>query len=213
MFKRSLKGFTLIEMVVVIIIIGILSAVSLPLFSKAVSAAHQGAFLQMQGELASQLKTLASEWQMQGNGQPALIVDNKNTFTMNSAGYPIGVNGSLFSQGLSGSQACLTMANILTNMLNTKFGAFVQQDVSSGVNTYLQSNKTDTAHPIFSYDYLVVANDLGCDFVYMKDIQTPIVLFYDPGNNMPLYYAVSSSISDIMNLDAMQNSARTSGTP
>lgn len=62
------KGFTLIELVVVIIILGILAAVALPRFMDATKDAHRAAVEGTAGALASAVTLVRSQYELNRNG-------------------------------------------------------------------------------------------------------------------------------------------------
>lgn len=69
MFKRlkNSKGFTLIELMIVIAIIGILAAVAIPQFSKYRARAYNSASLSDARNLRTDLEGYYSEWQAYPN--------------------------------------------------------------------------------------------------------------------------------------------------
>ncbi len=66
--QRPQRGFTLIELVVVIAILGILAAVALPRFINATKDAHEAALKGTAGALASAVLLVRSQWELNRNG-------------------------------------------------------------------------------------------------------------------------------------------------
>ena len=90
------KGFTLVELVVVIVILGVLAAVALPRFMNATEDAHTSAVKGTGGALAAGVALLHSQWELNRakgdlNADPG---DNINNFgagnvDVSSAGWPV----------------------------------------------------------------------------------------------------------------------------
>ncbi|WP_455229928.1 prepilin-type N-terminal cleavage/methylation domain-containing protein [Geopseudomonas aromaticivorans] len=94
------KGFTLIELVVVIVILGVLAAVALPRFMNATEDAHSAAVSGTGGALAAGVALVRSQWELNrakgvatphtnvaGFGNGLVDVDSTN-------GWPVGTSTS-----------------------------------------------------------------------------------------------------------------------
>ncbi len=93
------KGFTMIELVVVIAILGILAAVALPRFMEASKDAHRAAVAGTAGALASSVALVRAQWEI--NRSKAITDPNTNVagfgegvVDVNDKGWPIGVSGT-----------------------------------------------------------------------------------------------------------------------
>lgn len=98
MEMQKQKGFTLIELVVVIVILGVLAAVALPRFMDATEDAHTAAVKGTGGALAAGVALVHSQWELNRakgdlNADPN---DNINNFgagnvDVSAAGWPVAV--------------------------------------------------------------------------------------------------------------------------
>ena len=64
-------GFTIIELVVVIILLGVLAAVALPRFIEVSDEAHTAQVEAVAGAFATGVQTARAVWQLNGEGGPA----------------------------------------------------------------------------------------------------------------------------------------------
>lgn len=105
---KNSKGFTLIELVVVIVILGILAAVALPRFMNATQDAHRAAVEGAGGALASAVVLVRSQWEInrsKGVATPNANVAGfgNNDVDVNDSGWPLGTGGTLDCVGLWGA--------------------------------------------------------------------------------------------------------------
>ena len=80
---NKVKGFTLIELVVVIVILGILAANALPKFINLQDEANNAVMLSMKGALESANKLISLKVISYGKEKPAVIGSNGMAYSKN----------------------------------------------------------------------------------------------------------------------------------
>jgi MSHA pilin protein MshB len=143
--QRS-KGFTLIELVVVIVVLGILAAVALPRFISVTKDAHESAVKGVGGALASAVLLVRSQWEVNRN--------NGSTTTPNTnvAGFGDGLVDVNASGWPLGTGAALNCVQVWTNIL---------QGSAPSVGTV-----STVAAPV---DYVATTAGTTCTYTYQLD--------------------------------------------
>jgi len=157
---RNQKGFTIIELVVVILLLGILAATALPRFIDVTDQAHDAVFESTVGGFTTGVSMYRAQYF--ANGQPTSVTIDGQAVAMNGNGYP--------------------------QVLGENDGAFVSATSSAGVcrdvfNSVLQSGRptitVDTTTPEFAMDSL--ADIATADFTFTEDVTADFRVFFFEG--------------------------------
>lgn len=162
------QGFTLIEIVVVIVLIGILSAVALPRFYDFTGQATEAATEGVKAAMSSSIGMTQASWLAQGKPS-SITLDNGKTMYLNGKGYPV---GSTSTTKMTASGCQFVLENLLSDN-SVRIGS-IDEATALSSGAAISSN----------YDYVAYA---------ASDISTKKLLTQTLGSSHCFYLSTSSA--------------------
>ena len=107
---KKQQGFTIIELVVVILLLGILTATALPRFMDVTEDAHEAVVGAVTGGLGTSIALYRAQWY--ADGQPDTVTGGDFDGLVHRQGYPTGIaayTSSLTANSMTTSNMCVTI--------------------------------------------------------------------------------------------------------
>lgn len=118
MTKTQQQGFSLIELVIVIVILGILAATAIPRFLNVTDDAEDASVDGVSGGLATAVSFVRSQWEVDGRNNTSVVLDGTTISLDPRFGFPTGLtsgSGITSATGMSNVSCQEVFANILQN--------------------------------------------------------------------------------------------------
>jgi prepilin-type N-terminal cleavage/methylation domain-containing protein len=178
---RKESGFTIIELVVVIILLGILAATALPRFMNVNSEAHAAVVEGVNGGLQTGVSLFHAQWVAEGQPAPDTQITEFNNLRTTVTGFPYGTADN------SGTGSTVTnpadCAAIFTGVLQA--GAPSISSVAAAANVVGSAT-----------DFTAVVNGTNCDYYYTAENNTAgsVVPLLQYGSNTGLVTATTATL-------------------
>lgn len=152
---RKQSGFTIVELVVVIILLGILAATALPRFINIDEQAHGASFESVTGTLQTGVSLFHAQWIAEGARQQDTQFPDFNNLRNNQFGYPYGT-ANRATDDVTNSADC---AAIFTNVMQM-----------GGPTVRTANTLAQVANRGIGFDYVAFSPAPGsCTFYYTAD--------------------------------------------
>ncbi|GLP97386.1 type II secretion system protein [Paraferrimonas sedimenticola] len=114
MNRMKNQGFSLVELVIVIVILGLLAATAIPRFLNVTEEAEDASVEGMSGGLATAVSFVRSQWEVDGRNNDNVILDGTTIRLDNRYGFPTGSTNTLVTS-MSNATCQEVFNNVLQN--------------------------------------------------------------------------------------------------
>ncbi|MGD9591987.1 MAG: Tfp pilus assembly protein FimT/FimU [Candidatus Berkiella sp.] len=173
--RMSNWGFTLIELVIVIVLLGILASVALPRFLDITGDAHNASVSGTAGAMASAVNIAHAKWL--ASGQPTTTPPIAGIDFINSGHSNVGFNDQGWPNSATDGSEDVTLKDVLGSGSNDNtICAQIMKNLlsSSSVTFGAGENCPD--------NYCAVYKESTCTYTYQKNKDIPRIIYYSTNN-------------------------------